>query len=121
MATSPVLYQDPNSTDPFAFTDVAPVIDTGSVSSSSVVSGASSTGSGFDFGGLFSSIGTAVSSGLKASAGPTILRPGSTVLGPNGQLIQVPATSGLGGINTSTLLFLGLGILVAVFLIMRLR
>jgi hypothetical protein len=101
----------PEPTDPFTF-------DSTAGDTSTVASGGGSFMTGFS--GLLTTIDNAVNSGIKATsspAKPVTVRPGTTYMGANGQIIQVP---GVGGMNTQTILLIGVGLVVAFLLIRRL-
>lgn len=90
-------------------------VDSSSLDSSSVLSG-NSSGS-FDWGGLFTTISNDATAIIKATSSPqpVTVRPGTSYLNSQGQLITVPNQS-----NSKTLIFVGLGVILAFLLIRRL-
>lgn len=68
-------------------------------------------------GGLFSSLGTTISSVYRSVSGPQTVKPGTVIVNPNGTTsVAGSVFSGQGG---SGLMFLGLALLVVVVLLMR--
>jgi hypothetical protein len=104
-----MLVSDPNSTDDFAF------VDTGSTSSSAIMSGSSS--GGFDFGGLITSLAGDATAIIKSTSSPQpiTVRPGTSYINAQGQLVNVPSQS-----SSTTLIMVGIGLLIAFLLIKRL-
>jgi hypothetical protein len=91
------------------------MVDTGAVDSSSISSGSSS--GGFDFAGLFTSLAGDATSIIKQTSSPTAItavKPGQ-YLNAQGQLVTVPASSS----NYTTLILVGIGLVLAYLIIKR--
>jgi hypothetical protein len=90
--------------------------DSSVIDSASITSGNSS--GGFDWGGLFTSFGNAATSIVKATSSPsgiTAVKAGQTYVNAQGQLITVPPQG-----NYTTLIMVGIGLLLAFLLVKRL-
>lgn len=99
--------------DDFDFSGTS--IDTASTPSASVVSGSSS--GGFDFGGFFTALAGDATAIIKSTSSPQpiTVKPGTSYINAQGQLVNVPSQG-----NYTTLIMVGIGLLLAFLLIRRL-